>query len=123
VGRLCLSKLSDRSTSDPLRDYKRVMLLVLIGWLYVAVLMAAAEATSPQGTLLGAFFTLMFYGIGPIGIVMYLMGTPLRLRARKEAEAEPPSAAPAEPGIDPDAGGHAAAGAALPGVATKREEP
>lgn len=90
------------------------MFLVLIAWLYVAVLMAAAEAMHPQGTLLGAFVTLMLYGIGPIAIVMYLMGTPLRLRARKRAEAAS--------AVDPDAGGHAAAGAVQAGVATKREE-
>lgn len=63
------------------------MLLVLIAWLYVAVLMAAAEATHPQGSLLGALVTLLLYGIGPIAIVMYVMGTPLRLRARKATEA------------------------------------
>jgi len=94
------------------------MLIVLMAWLYVAVLMAAAEAMHPQGTLLGAFFTLMLYGIGPIAIVMYLMGTPLRLRARKRAEAGSEAGA----GVDPDAGGHAAGGAVQPGVAAKREE-
>lgn len=94
------------------------MFLVLIGWLYVALLMAVAEAMHPQGTLLGAFFTLLLYGIGPVAIVTYLLGTPLRLRARRRTEAEVVSVAP-----DPDAGGHAAAGAVLPGVASKREEP
>lgn len=67
------------------------MFIVLIAWLYVAVLMAAAEAMHPQGTLLGAFFTLVLYGLGPIAIVMYLMGTPARWRARKRAEAMTPS--------------------------------
>jgi hypothetical protein len=98
------------------------MILVLIGWLYVAVLMAAAEAMHPQGSLLGAVFTLLLYGIGPIAIVMYLMGTPLRLRARKRDEAHAASVVVAGTGLDPDAGGHAAASAVQPGVAAKREE-
>jgi len=101
------------------------MILVLIAWLYVAVLMAAAEATHPQGSLLGAFFTLMLYGIGPIAIVMYLMGTPLRLRRRKqeEAAAVTASALAADARVDPDAGGHAPGVAPLAGIAPKREEP
>jgi hypothetical protein len=98
------------------------MLLVLIGWLYVAFLMAAAEAMHPQGTLLGAFITLMLYGIGPVAIVMYLMGTPMRLRSRQRADAASASTSEVEPGLDPDAAGHAPAGAVLPGVAAKREE-
>lgn len=94
------------------------MLIVLIAWLYVAVLMAAAEATHAQGSLLGALVTLLLYGVAPIAIVMYLMGTPSRLRARKQAEA----ASADDPGLDPDAGGHAATDAVEPGVAAKREE-
>lgn len=34
------------------------MYLVAIAWGYVALMMAAAEALSPQGTLFGAFVTL-----------------------------------------------------------------
>ena len=34
------------------------MYLVAIGWMFVVVMMAAAEAMSPIGTVLGAFFTL-----------------------------------------------------------------
>lgn len=94
------------------------MLLIAIAWLYVAVMMALAEATHPQGTLLGAFFTLLLYGIGPIAIVTYLLGTPLRRRARKQAEA----AEAASAALDPHAGGHAAGAAVQPGVAAKREE-
>jgi hypothetical protein len=63
------------------------MYLVAIAWLYVTLMMALAEATHPQGTLLGAFFTLMLYGIGPLSVVLYLMGTPLRRKARQAAEA------------------------------------
>ena len=62
------------------------MYIVAIGWAFVVVLMAAAEATSSQGSLLGAFMTLVFYGVLPLGIVLYIMGTPARRRARRKAE-------------------------------------
>lgn len=88
-------------------------LLVAIAWIYVVVLMAAAQALDPAGSLLGAFFTLVFYGALPLGIVLYLMGSPAR-RARRRAQA---GGAPSAP--DPDRGGHAAGGA----VAPEREEP
>jgi membrane protein implicated in regulation of membrane protease activity len=63
------------------------MHIVAFGWLFVVVLMAAAEATSPQGTLLGAFITLVLYGLLPLSIVLYVMGTPMRRRAHRAAEA------------------------------------
>lgn len=73
------------------------MYLVAIAWIYVVVMMALAEGLSPQGSWLGAFFTLLLYGVLPLGIVLYLLGTPLRRRARRLAEA---SAA------QPDGSGH-----------------
>lgn len=56
--------------------------------MYVVLMMAAAEAMSPQGTLLGAVFTFVMYGVLPLSIVLYVMGTPARRRARRRAEAE-----------------------------------
>lgn len=58
------------------------MYLIAIAWLYVSLMMAAAEAMHPQGTILGAIFTFLLYGALPLSIVMYLMGTPMRRRAR-----------------------------------------
>ncbi len=71
------------------------MYLVAIAWMYVVLMMAVVEALSPQGTVLGAIFTFVLYGLLPLGIVMYLMGTPLRRRARLDTEASsspPPNA-------------------------------
>jgi hypothetical protein len=62
------------------------MYLVVIAWLYVAVMMALAEAFSGNGTVLGAIVTFFLYGLLPIGLVIYLMGTPLRRKARRLAE-------------------------------------
>ncbi|MBP8145720.1 MAG: hypothetical protein KAY56_10310 [Inhella sp.] len=60
------------------------MYLVAIGWLYVAFMMALVEATSAQGSLLGAAFTFMLYGVGPVALLMYLLGTPGRKRRLRQ---------------------------------------
>lgn len=86
------------------------MHIVAIAWMFVVVLMAAAEASSPQGSWLGAVFTLLLYGLLPLSIVLYLMATPMRRRARRQAEAR---------SADPDRSGVTAGDA----VAPKREEP
>jgi len=62
------------------------MYLVAIAWIYVTLMMALAEAMSPQGTVLGAFFTFVLYGLLPLSIVLYLLGTPARRAARRKAE-------------------------------------
>jgi hypothetical protein len=64
------------------------MYLVAIGWFYVVLMMAVAEALSSQGSVLGAIITFVLYGLLPLGIVLYIMGTPMRRRARLAAEAE-----------------------------------
>ena len=73
------------------------MYLVAIAWGFVVVLMALVEATSSQGTVLGAFFTLLLYGVLPLSIVLYVMGAPGRKQARRKLESE-----------QTNAGGHAA---------------
>lgn len=60
------------------------MYLVAIAWGFVVVLMALVEATSSQGTVLGAFFTLLLYGVLPLSIVLYVLGAPGRSKARKK---------------------------------------
>ncbi|WP_093011457.1 hypothetical protein [Variovorax sp. OV700] len=67
--------------------------LIVIGWLYVAVMMAVAEATNTTGTVLGAIFTFLLYGLAPVALVVYLMGTPGRRRAMRQREAEAQEAA------------------------------
>jgi hypothetical protein len=111
------------------------MHLIAIGWLYVALMMAVAEATSTNGTVLGAIVTLFVYGLLPIALVLYLMGSPVRSRAIKAREAAEqtalatPPAAAAEPTSDrpasdpPDAGGEPAAAAEPASVSPVRKEP
>jgi hypothetical protein len=77
------------------------MYLIPIAWLYVALMMAVAEANHPTGTLLGALITFVLYGLGPVALVMYLLGTPGRKRAIKAREAAELAAwRAAQPGSD-----------------------
>lgn len=64
------------------------MYLVAVAWIYVVLMMAVAEATSTQGTVLGAVFTFLLYGVLPLSIVMYLLRTPHRRRLRRAREEE-----------------------------------
>ena len=63
------------------------MHIVALAWMFVVVLMTLAEATSTQGTVLGALFTFLLYGVLPLAIVLYVMGAPARGRARRAAGA------------------------------------
>lgn len=90
------------------------MYLVVIAWLYVALMMAVAEATHASGTLLGALITFLLYGAGPVALLIYIMGRPGRRRAREAREA-----AAAAASAQPDGGGEAPADA----IAPVRKEP
>lgn len=111
------------------------MYLIAIAWFYVVLMMAVAEALSANGTVLGAIVTFVLYGLLPVSLLMYILGTPGRRRLRLAQEAaEQAAAAPtatstsasaaaaAETAADalaaPDGGGHAPGA----GVAAVREE-
>lgn len=90
------------------------MYLVAIAWMYVVLMMAVAEAMAPQGTVLGAVITLLLYGVGPLALLLYIMGTPHRRRQRRAAEAAEDAARmalAAASAAAPDGGGEAAADA------------
>lgn len=110
------------------------MYIVPIAWLYVALMMAVAEAVHPNGTVLGAVITFVLYGVVPVALVVYVMGAPARRRAIKAREAAEMAAAKMAAGelaaaemavpaaahsVQPDAGRHSATDA----VAPVREEP
>ena len=84
------------------------MYLVAIAWMYVVVMMAVVEATSANGTVLGAVFTFVLYGALPLSVVLYILRTPARKRRRLSAEVSAAEAATAEPSVAaPDGRDHA----------------
>jgi Na+-transporting methylmalonyl-CoA/oxaloacetate decarboxylase gamma subunit len=102
------------------------MYLIVIAWLYVTLLMALAEAFSTQGSVLGAIITFVFYGLLPMALVVYLMGTPLRrkaIRQREEQARQEAVSSQSDSTLQPDAGGHAAAlpeASAVPAVGEEK---
>ena len=63
-----------------------MMYIVAIGWMFVVILMSVVEAVSSNGTVLGAFFTFLLYGLIPLGLVLYVLGTPLRAKQRPQQQ-------------------------------------
>ena len=82
------------------------MLVISIGWVFVVVAFALAQASAPNGTLLGALITLLL-GLAPLALLLYIALAASRRRRQRLASA-----------LDPDRGGHAPGDA----VAPKREE-
>lgn len=92
------------------------MYLVAIAWLYVVLMMAIAEATHASGSVLGALFTFLLYGVLPLGVVMYILGTPARRRARLALERSSSVCR------DPDGSGHPPAVPETRAISAEREE-
>ena len=65
------------------------MYIVPMGWLYVAMMMAVAEATNDNGTVLGGLITFVLYGLVPVLLVLYLMGSPARRGPRLTLKFDP----------------------------------
>ena len=113
------------------------MYLVVIAWFYVVLMAALVEATSPMGTVLGAVITFVLYGLLPLSIVVYILGTPGRKRAiyaramAERAQAAAAATAPTQPeaaitsagSVTPDADGKATAAAQSGVVPAVRKEP
>lgn len=80
------------------------MYIVPIAWLYVVLMMSVAEATNSNGTVLGAVITFLLYGVLPVGLILYFMGSPGRRRAIKAREStERDAARAAAASLQPDA--------------------
>jgi hypothetical protein len=90
------------------------MYLIVIGWIYVALMMAVAEATATNGSVVGALVTFVLYGVGPVSLVMYLLGTPGRRRKIKERDAAELASRAAAGSGEPDAGSETPADAIAP---------
>ncbi|MGE8398164.1 MAG: hypothetical protein ACN6NT_11225 [Comamonas sp.] len=106
------------------------MYLIVIAWFYVTVMMAVAEASSPQGSILGAIITFALYGLLPMSILIYIFGTPERkrkLKARRQAEQRAYDEAqqvqiPADNSDLPDASRHTPSAAKTASITPVREK-
>jgi hypothetical protein len=58
------------------------MYIIAIGWLYVTTLMALSESSIVAGVL-----TFFFYGLFPVGLLLWLLGTPARRQRRVAMDA------------------------------------
>ena len=125
------------SKQTALFEISLYMYIIPMAWLYVAMMMAVAEATHDNGTVLGGIITFLLYGLGPVLLVVYLMGSPARRKAIKASEmaaaaketnaaavsASQPSDTVAKPiSAEPDAGSHAPAAPQSAGIAPVRKE-
>lgn len=57
------------------------MYIIAIGWLYVTTLMAFTETSIVAGAL-----TFLFYGLFPMTLLLWLLGTPARRQRRRAQE-------------------------------------
>jgi hypothetical protein len=69
------------------------MYIVAIGWIYVVLMMSITETSVVAGVM-----TFLLYGILPLTVILYLLGTPERRRRRQAAEnSQNPTTSPANP--------------------------
>lgn len=73
------------------------MHIVAIGWLYVVLMMALTE-----NSLTASVLSIIFYGLAPLGLLLWLLGTPERRRrsAREAVDEEVDKVDRADAGTD-----------------------
>ncbi|MCB1909023.1 MAG: hypothetical protein KDH15_16795 [Rhodocyclaceae bacterium] len=60
------------------------MYIIAIAWLYVVLLVAAADSS-----VVGGVLTFVFGGLGPLALFLWLVGTPARRRGRRPSSSRP----------------------------------
>ncbi|MDX9699422.1 MAG: hypothetical protein RBT55_07555 [Rhodocyclaceae bacterium] len=53
------------------------MYVIAIAWLYVVIIVAASDTS-----VVGGVLTLIFWGLAPLALFLWLFGTPARRRAK-----------------------------------------
>ncbi|HEX9390879.1 MAG TPA: hypothetical protein VF928_06175 [Usitatibacteraceae bacterium] len=69
-----------------------ILYIVAIAWLYVTLMMALTEKNLVAGAL-----TFGFYGLAPCALLLWLLGTPARHRARARKSRQAAASAEAPP--------------------------
>ncbi len=60
------------------------MYIVAIAWLYVVLMMSLTETSVVAGIA-----TFVFYGLAPLSLFLWLVGTPQRRRNRRPSAGQP----------------------------------
>ncbi len=74
------------------------MYIIAIAWVFVVVLMAAAEAMSTS--VVGGLMTFLLYCALPLGLFLYIFGTPQRRRNQMLDDTRAKSATPTTDAAD-----------------------
>lgn len=84
--RLCVdpTTLAGSSPNQPRQTGTLNIYPIAIAWLFVALLAAIADTT-----VVGGVLTFVFFGLGPLALFMWLLGTPARHRRRQAGKAAP----------------------------------
>lgn len=69
------------------------MYIIAIAWIYVVLMMAVTEHSIVAGVM-----TVVFYGLAPLALFLWLFGTPARRRARM-ARPQPGEDGPADDSV------------------------
>lgn len=73
---------SSSTPGAPALPYNRRMYIIAIGWMWVVLMMAITEPN-----IVAAILSLVFYGVLPCSLLLWLMGTPARRRRRAREQA------------------------------------
>ena len=76
------------------------MYIIAIAWTFVVLLMAAAEAM--ETSVLGGLLTFILYCALPLGLFLYIFGTPQRRRNQTKTDTEASAQHSAAPDSNPD---------------------
>ncbi len=74
------------------------MYIIAIAWIYVTLLMAVTETNITAGIL-----TFVLYGLAPLALLLWLLGTPARRRRLRRDTQEPDHVVRQGDGADPGA--------------------
>ncbi len=74
------------------------MYIIAIAWIYVTLLMAVTETNITAGIL-----TFVLYGLAPLALLLWLLGTPARRRRLRRDAQQPDHVVREDDGADPGA--------------------
>jgi apolipoprotein N-acyltransferase len=78
--------------------YTSAMYIIAIAWIYVTLLMAVTETNITAGIL-----TFVLYGLAPLALLLWLLGTPARRRRLRRDAQQPDHVVREDDGADPGA--------------------